>query len=317
MPRSPLRLLIPTLVLTILFSNATSAVAQPASAKPAPECKHTITGDLEIFNFTSKVFGNTRSIRVFLPPGYTDPANKDRKYPVLYMFDGQNLFDACTAYDHIHEWEIDETITRLVHEGRIEPVIVVGIDNAKEQRASEYLPWRDTIQQPFMDEPNGKMLPSFMFQEVMPAIAKKFRIAEKPEMTAIGGSSYGGVAALYVALSAPAIFSKVIVESPVLVVGNGQFVRDTSPLPVAPEKVFIGLGGEESHFENDAMLKLENQLEKNLKAAIAKPATVLFVHDETAKHNEQAWAKRFPQAIQFLFPKTKPAPTPNDIGVQK
>ena len=317
MSRSPLRFLIPALVFTTLFSSATKAFAQAPAAKPAPPCKHTITGDLEVFDFASKVFGNTRSIRVFLPPGYTDPANKDRKYPVLYMFDGQNLFDACTTYDHIHEWEIDETITRLVHEGRIEPLIVVGIDNGKEQRASEYLPWKDTIQQPFMDEPNGKMLPTFMFQEVMPAMSKKFRIAEKPSMTAIGGSSYGGVAALYVALSAPTIFTRVIVESPVLVVGNGQFIRDTTPLPVAPEKVFIGLGGDESHFDNDAMLKLESQLEKNLKAAIAKPAEVLFVHDETAKHNEQAWAKRFPKAIEFLFPKTKPAPTPNDIGVQK
>src|SRR6266702_4114499 len=195
------------LTLSILFCSALMAKTPPT---PEP-CKHTITGDVEIFDFTSKVFDNTRSIRAFLPPGYNDAANKDRNYPVLYMFDGQNLFDACTAYDHVHEWEIDETVTRLVKEGRIEPVIVIGIDNAKEKRAYEYLPWKDTIQQPFMDEPNGKLLPTFMLQELMPAMAKKFRIEiERRDGTAVGGSSYGGVAALNVTKSRRVVCTKVI-----------------------------------------------------------------------------------------------------------
>jgi predicted alpha/beta superfamily hydrolase len=282
---------------------AISGASAQVPAATQASCKHTITGEVEVFDFSSKVFANTRPLRVFLPPGYNEVANKDRKYPVLYMFDGQNLFDACTAYDHVHEWEIDETVTRLVKESRIEPVIVVGIDNAQEKRAYEYLPWKDTIQQPFMEEPNGKMLPTFMIQELMPAMAKKYRIeTEKPGNTAIGGSSYGGVAALYVALSAPMIFTKVIAESPVLIVGNGQLVRDTVGLPVAPEKVFMGLGGSEAHYDNGIMLKSVQQMERNLKAAQYKPAKVEFVLDEPSQHNEQAWAKRFPQAIEFLFP---------------
>ncbi len=276
----------------------------PAASKAQPDtCRHTITGDVEILDFTSKVFDNTRKLRVFLPPGYNEAANKEKKYPVLYMFDGQNLFDACTAYDHVHEWEIDETITRLVKDRKIDPLIVVGIDNAQEKRAYEYLPWKDGIQQPFMDEPNGKMLPTFMLKEVMPEMVKKYRIeTEKPGYWAIGGSSYGGVAALYVALSAPMVFRKVIAESPILVVGNGQLVRDTQNLPLGPDRVFMGLGGKEAHFDNDVMLTMVHQLEVNLRGALVKPVDVKFVLDEQAQHNEQAWAKRFPQAIEFLFP---------------
>jgi predicted alpha/beta superfamily hydrolase len=316
MLRSSSNYSIPIFTLAILFSLA--SVAQTPAPKNAQECKHTITGDVEIFDFTSKVFANTRKIRAFLPPGYNDAANKDRKYPVLYMFDGQNLFDACTSFDHVHEWQIDETVTRLVNEGRIDPLIVIGIDNGQEKRASEYLAWKDGIQQPFMDEPNGRMLPTFMLQEVMPAMAKKYRIeTDKPGMTAIGGSSYGGVAALYVALSAPMVFTKVIAESPVLFIGNNQIVRDTTMLALAPEKVFMGIGGEEASSDNGVMLKAMQQVEKNLKSAAANRAEVLLVVDEPSHHNEQAWAKRFPEAIAFLFPAKKTAPAANDVKVQK
>ena len=133
-------------------------------------CKPTITGEVQIFELASKIFENTRAARVLLPPGYSAPENKDRKYPVLYMLDGQNLFDACTAFDHVHEWEIDEPITRLVKEGKIEPLVVVGLDNAREKRAYEYLAWKDNLQNPAMAEPAGNRLPEFFLKEVMPLI---------------------------------------------------------------------------------------------------------------------------------------------------
>ena len=309
---------ITTLTFAILICSAPNLFGQTAAAAPPTPCKPTITGNVEIFDFTSKVFGNTRKLRAFLPPGYSDPANKDRKYPVLYMFDGQNLFDACTAYDHVHEWQIDETVTRLVKEGKIEPLIVIGIDNAQEKRAYEYLAWKDGIQQPFMDEPNGRMLPTFVLQEVMPAMAKKYRIeTEKPGMTGIGGSSYGGVAALYVALNAPTVFTKVIAESPVFFIGNNQLVRDTEMLAQVPERVFMGIGGGEAKADNGVMLKAMQQVKNNLASAMANKAEVLLVVDEPSHHNEQAWAKRFPQAIEFLFPVGKTAAPPTDIPVQK
>lgn len=275
---------------------------------PAPQpCTSTVVGTVQTFELKSAVFDYTRTVRVFLPPGYNDAANHDRRYPVLYMFDGQNLFDACLAFDHVHEWQVDETVTRLVAEHKIEPLIVVGLDNAREKRAFEYLPWPDDVQNPGGPPPAGARLPEFLIKEVMPTIADRYRVAKDRENTAIGGSSYGGVAALYVGLDAPMVFGKVLAESPVFWVGNGQLVRATSTLAVGPIKVFIGYGGKEGDVSaaNEAEVKMIKMVESNLKNALYSPSEVKFIFDPEARHNEQAWAQRLPEALTFLFPAAK------------
>jgi enterochelin esterase-like enzyme len=223
------------------------------------------------------------------------------------MLDGQNLFDACLAYDHVHEWEVDETVTRLVAEGKIEPVIVVGLDNAREKRAFEYLPWPDNIQNPGGPATGGARLPEFLIKEVLPIMEGKYRIAKGRENTAVGGSSYGGVAALYVGLDAPLVFGKVLAESPVLWIGNGKIGRETSMLAAGPIKVFIGYGGKEWDVAgaNEAEVKMIRQVETNLKNSLYSPSEVRFVLDPDAHHNEEAWAKRLPEALTFLFPALK------------
>lgn len=282
------------------FPRVTAAQTQ----KP---CTPTVVGTLETFELPSKVFDFTRTVRVFLPPGYNDPANHERLYPVLYMFDGQNLFDACLANDHVHEWQMDETVTRLVGEGKMEPLIVVGLDNAREKRAYEYLPWTDGVQDPGGPATAGTRLPEFLIHEVIPVIAAKYRVAKKRESTGIGGSSYGGIAALYVSVSAPLVFGKVLAESPIMHVGNAEIVRYTSPLPVGPVKVFIGYGGKETDMPsaNEAEIKAIHMVETNLKNALVWPSEVRFVYDAEAHHNEEAWAKRLPEALTFLFPAHK------------
>jgi len=126
------------LVLGFVLALATSAVAQQGTTA---SCKHTVTGQLQVFPFDSKVFGNTRMLRVWLPPGYEDAENSTKRYPVLYMFDGQALFDSCTAPGGT-EWQVDETLTRLIRgEDKIDPIIiVVGIDSAGDRFLNEYLP---------------------------------------------------------------------------------------------------------------------------------------------------------------------------------
>jgi enterochelin esterase-like enzyme len=89
-------------------------------------CKSTATGDLTIVSFPNKTFGTACVLSIWLPPGYTDPATASRRYPVLYMLDGQILFDDCRG--GVPEWHVDETLTRLIQAGSIEPLIVVGID---------------------------------------------------------------------------------------------------------------------------------------------------------------------------------------------
>ena len=99
-----------------------------------------VTGDLRLHEFRSRVFHNVRLLRVWLPPCYDDPGN-ERGYPVLYLNDGQNLFDRTTAHTGI-EWQADETADRLIREQKIPPMIIVGIDNAQKDRLKEYLPYR-------------------------------------------------------------------------------------------------------------------------------------------------------------------------------
>ena len=287
---------------------AQNAMAQNITAQnPEPPCKSTVVGTIESFELPSKVFDYTRTVRVFLPPGYGDAANHDRTYPVLYMFDGQNLFDACLAFDHVHEWQMDEAVTRLVSDGKIEPLIVVGLDNAPEKRAYEYLPWPDSIQFPGEPAPAGQRLPEFLMKEVMPVVEGKYRIAKGRENTAIGGSSYGGTAALYVGVAAPTIFGKVLAESPVLTVGNGELVRYTSFLMMAPLKVYMAFGGKEWGMPGgaDAQVKAIQTVQANLKNALMSPAEVMYVYEAEGRHNEETWAKRLPQALTFLFPAGK------------
>jgi enterochelin esterase-like enzyme len=296
--------------LGLILSFATSAVT--GQERTAPPCKHTVTGELQVFRFDSKIFGNTRMLRVWLPPGYADVANQSKRYPVLYMFDGQDLFDACTGPDAKYEWQVDETMTRLIAEGKVEPMIVVGIDHAGERRLIEYVPWRDFMT-PEMPEPEGRRMPDFMLHEVLPVIEAKYRIAKGAENTGIGGSSAGAVAAVYVAQQAPLRFGRLLAESVVPWFGNGQLVRDSANIGIAPERVWFGVGGKEAHYPGwhmtDAMQKMIQQIASNFRAAPLRPSEVKYVVDPDGGHNVEAWAKRFPDAVLFLFGHPPPSST--------
>ncbi len=283
----------------------------------SPSCKSTVTGELQISSFPSKAFGDTATVRVWLPPGCNDAANAQKKYPVFYMLDGQNLFDVCTAFGQKHEWQVDETMTALISGGKIPPLIVVGVDNAGTNRSNEYLPYQDFDYMTTAGEPAGKRFPSFLADEVLPYVATKYRVETGPMNTTIGGSSYGAVAALYAVLTRSDVFGSALLESTALQVGNAQLVRDTSPLPMGPVRVYIGVGSSEfdehadAHSEHPADLsqhnagfvKLSEMLAANFKGALLNHPEVLFVVEPGASHNEAAWARRFPKAAEFLFGK--------------
>ena len=109
---------------------------------------------------------------------------------------------------------------------------------------------------------------------------------------------------MYVGIEAPTVFGKVLAESPVFWIGNGQIVRETSFLAMAPMKVFMAYGGKEWQIPdaNEAEVKMIQEVERNLKKALVSPSEVKFVFDPDAHHNEEAWAKRLPDALTFLFP---------------
>jgi predicted alpha/beta superfamily hydrolase len=287
-------------LLAALLFWATLVCAQTPNAAP---CKSTVTGDVRFHQLKSEIFGNTRTVRVLVPPGYDAAENKDRRYPVLYMLDGQNLFDACLAHISNHEWEVDETVDRLVKDKSLPPLIVVGIDNADAKRSEEYLPYKDFVGQPDMPEPYGKRLPDFLTKEVMPLVDGQYRTLKGHDNTGIGGSSYGGVAALYALMAKPNAFGYGLIESPVLWIGMGQLVRDTSPFMALPNKVYIGVGGKEidNPKKQEFLVGLVRTVQTNLKTAGYNDSNLKVVIEPGAEHNEAAWAKRFPDAVKFLF----------------
>ena len=286
-----------------------------AMAQKAP-CHSTVTGGLQIEHFQSKVFPYPQTLRVWLPPGYHDVASAQRKYPVLYMFDGQNLFGGCTA-GVSNGWRVDETLTRLIDGRKVEPVIVVGIDAPDDgpKRASELLAVPDTIG-PYKFVPHGDRLPTFMSQEVMPRIERHYRVQTGRAATAVGGASYGGVAAIYLLMTMANSIGLGLIESPAGSPGNGEIARWTEHLYVTPLRVSIGVGDIESHDVRDPIVKLgldpdetdrafariSRTVADNLREAGGKDAQVRFVEDPEGKHSWATWARRFPEAVEFLFP---------------
>ncbi len=283
----------------------------PVSAQDKSACHSTVKGDLHVEHFDGKIFPGPQTLRIWLPPGYSDSTNAHKTYPVLYMLDGQNLFDVCTSAFK-HEWQIDETLARLIESGSVEPLIVVGVDHAGDRRADEFLPYPDAAFEPDL-EPHGARYPEFLANEILPLVSNKYRVRTGRSNTAIGGSSYGGIAALYALISRPLVFGRGLIESPSMQVGNGALVRETSYLEVAPERIYIGVGTEEmvssadgdhnhglsADAFNSAMVHAVELLAANFRTDGSK---VKLLIAPGAHHSESAWADRFAAAIQFLFP---------------
>jgi enterochelin esterase-like enzyme len=259
-----------------------------------------LAGELRLHELPSRIFRNTRRLRVWLPPGYSAPENRGRHYPVFYLQDGQNLFDPATAYIGV-DWQVDEAADRLIRESKIPPLIIVGIDNAQKERPREYLPYR-SFHPPVM-RPQGKRYPDFLLQEVMPFLYQHYRIARGPENTGLGGSSLGAIVSLYTAMDRPGVFGRLLLESPSLFISNRQLLKSSRAFRQWPERIFIGIGTREAGSEDGNQQTVEDvrELEHILRRAGLKEDRLLVKIEEGATHNEIEWAKRFPEALTFLF----------------
>jgi predicted alpha/beta superfamily hydrolase len=286
-------------------SQEQTAPAGPAAEPLIPPKEHSVLGELEIVTFNSKTFRNIRNLRVWLPGNYFAPVNRNKHYPVLYMQDGQNLFDEATAFDH--EWRVDETVEFLTGSMRIGPMIVVGIDNAGGRRANEYLPYPDPdnkeLGKPESQDVHGKEYADFVIKEVMPFIQKKYRVALGPVNTGLGGSSYGGAVTLATVLTHPGVFGKVLIESPSLLIGERQLLKDAEKAMQFPQKMFLAIGSAEEADEKASAKDADavRDLEKILRAKGLGPNRLKVVVEEGAHHNEGAWSKRLPDALLFLY----------------
>jgi len=245
-----------------------------------------------------------RQVLVWLPPGYDDAENADRQYPVLYLQDGQNVFEQLPGVPG--EWRADETAQELITLGGVEPLIIVAIPHAGRLRAQEYLP----VPAFGVTEPGGDAYVEFLVGEVMPRVESSFRVSTERERTAIGGSSLGAVISLHAARRHPERFGMLLLESTAL-------LRDLDRSPVwdmlrsmdrRPDRVYIGVGGHEAGTGEDAAelnaayLAASRRLDALFAEAGLPDHARKLVIDESATHTEEAWARRFPKALIFLFP---------------
>jgi len=250
----------------------------------------------------SKVFNNTRTLRVLLPPGYDDPQHRHVRYPVFYFLDGIAAFDA---------WGVPPSARELWARKVIPPMIFVGIDNGGStlestnpirDRASEYLPYPDqSWTTPDSPRPQGELLPSFLFDEVMPLIASRFRTSADPGTTGLAGDSFAGAAALYTAMKYPARFGFVLIESPALHIGDGRLLSDATKAVAWPRMVYLGVGTKEGDTP-----EIQAEMLTNVRAlhSLLQTRPGVRVHLEItagAAHGYAAWGQRLPGALRWLL----------------
>jgi len=258
------------------------------------------TGDLRLHEFRSRIFRNARFLRVWLPPGYDDSANAERHYPVLYLNDGQNLFETSTAFNGV-EWQADETADRLIRDGAIPPMIIVGMDNTGKNRIREYMPHRSL--HPIAMRAQGSRYPSFLIKEVMPFLARSYRVASGPENTGLGGSSLGALIALYTVAVCPGVIGQLLLESPSLWASNRQIIRQSRGVKRWPQRVYLATGtAEAGRRERDqSVVDDVRELAGILRREGLDENRLRLVIEDGARHDESAWARRFPEALAFLF----------------
>ncbi len=247
---------------------------------------------------SSLYLGLTRRITIWMPPVR---ARRSSLYPVLYLNDGQNLFDPARAFGG-HPWGVAHTVGRLIKQSRISPVVIVGIDHGAERRAREYLPVEDD-RYPVAGAPLGREYAEFVTREVLPFVARNFPVGRGASNTGFGGSSYGAVAALNTTLVKPGVFGRLLLESPSLYVGGEYLIRRARAADRWPARVYLGVGTRETSRaeENDETVRNVLKLESILRRAGLGPRRLRTAVEEGGTHSESAWARRLPDALTFLY----------------
>ena len=273
-------------------------------------------------DFESKILGNKRQLTIYVPPGYSD--RDDRRYPVLYMQDGQNLFDDSRAFAG-HSWRLRDAADHAIGARTASPMIIVGIDHTHADRIHEFTPTRDESRKAGgKADDYGRML----LEEIKPIIDAAYRTRD--DHTSIGGSSLGGLVALHLALGVipsdpersegesrdpladamevPRLaalarddtpFRAAAVMSP-SVWWNGRAILDEVDRFSAPRRprIWLDVGGREGREAlNDVRL-----LRDRLKAKGWSDATLHYFEDRRADHSERSWGARARKVLEFLFP---------------
>ncbi len=259
--------------------------------------EHTLTGNIHRHpDFESRILRNHRDVLVYLPRGYR--STQDR-YPVLYLLDGQNVFDAATAFGGV-EWGVDETAQRLIRDKLLAPLIIVAVANTGEHRIHEYAPTRGRIDSGRRKRSKGMLrhYGQFLIEELKPFIDRKYRTRAEAESTGLGGSSLAGLATLALGLWFPNVFTRLAVMSPSIwwhecaIYGMLDQLYERPPL-----KIWLDTGTHEEGWERARVLR-DLLVEKGWRLY----DDLHYLEAEGADHSERAWAARVDPVLRFLFP---------------
>jgi enterochelin esterase-like enzyme len=246
--------------------------------------------------FPSQILRNERDLIVYLPPGYEDQPG--RRFPVLYLQDGQNLFDGATSFIPGQDWHVGQTADHFIGIGTVEPLIIVGIYNTGKQRIYEYTPARV----PKMGGGRARRYAKFLIEELKSFIDFEYRTLGDTHHTGLGGSSLGGLVSLWVGLRYPKIFGRLAALSP-SVWWNQRMMHTyaaNARIKSRP-RIWLDIGTREGpnilrdvETFRDILLQKGWQIDRDLH----------YERVEGAEHNEAAWAQRVGPVLQFLFPAT-------------
>jgi predicted alpha/beta superfamily hydrolase len=269
------------------------SVAPRPSFEPLPPSENPIDR-LQNFAFHSAILPDDRVISIYLPPQYA--AEPERRFPVFYLHDGQNLFDPQTSYIAGHTWRAGETADRLNLAGQAEPLILVGVGNTGLRRMAEYTPTRDYR----LGGGEGASYGRLLTEELKPWVDASFRTLPESSRTGLGGSSLGGLITLYLGLRYPSVFSRLAVLSPSIWWNQRSilgFVAEAKPKPNLRIWLDIGTAEGTRHVRDTELL------ERRLMQQGWVPGIDLrLMLVDGGVHTEDAWAARFDRVVAYLFP---------------
>ena len=248
--------------------------------------------------FRSRFLRNQRDLIVYIPPDYTEQAA--RRFPVLYLQDGQNLFDGATSFIPGQDWHVGQTADECINAGDVEPLIIVGVYNTK-ARVREYTP----THVPKLGGGRADRYAKFLMEEVKPFVEREYRILSGPQHTGIGGSSLGGLVSLYLGLKHSTIFGKIAALSPSVWWNHLVIHRFVESMDVEPRpRIWLDIGTREGP-------RIVQDVERFRDLLLAKGwrlgHDLHYERVEGAQHNEAAWAQRVRPFLRFLYPATRGA----------
>ncbi len=238
-------------------------------------------------NFAMPQFNRTRRIWLFMPPDYS---TSGKQYPVLYMHDGQNLFDAATSF--AGEWNVDESLNTFFEDGKEVP-IVVGVDNGGGNRIAEYTPWANQN----YGGGDGDKYAQFIAETLKPYIDENYRTKPERENTGVIGSSLGGLISFYISVKYQDVFSKAGVFSPSFWFNDSCYTFAKNTGKHFPMQFYIMGGDNES---GGMVQEMENMIDTLYAAGFGEEEIKLKVVPG-GQHNEYLWRTQFPAAYEWLF----------------